>query len=147
MLVHFRMGISSVVLMQMGVSVQHPVVLVWMGMKVPLLPPDQESNGEEDNDRPNRHLRNLVDRIGQVAAEKDNRKSEKKKRGTMTQAPGGAEDPGASNSVSSVAEYQGRHRGNVIRVGGMAEAQQDGHEKDGSGSVPQLGDPLIKGCH
>ena len=116
----------------------------------PAAPPaDEQPDGEADDQEPDGGLRSLLNRLGQIRLEEDDRQAEGEERRRMADSPGEAEPRGEPRRPLAAGGDQRRHGGEVVRVGRMAEAEQDRHADDGEqgGAAREVCDPVVEPEH
>ena len=116
-LVHVRVGVHDV------------PVPVRVDVEVAAPPAYEQPCCERDDQRADRDLGRPVDGSGQRVAVEHERQPERHQRDRVTEAPCEAEDPGAPRSAARAREDQGRHGREVVGVGRVAQAEQDGDEQ------------------
>src|SRR5437868_1185806 len=115
----------------------------------PALPPAQEQPQREHDDHDaDERLRSTLRRVGQVAAEEDDRKPEDEQRRRVPEPPGEPEDRRPARRPDALACDDRRDRDEMVRVGGVAQAEQ---ERDGEDyerpPAAERGDCLVEPEH
>ncbi len=84
----------------------------------------------------------------EVGARDDDRHAQREQRGGVAQPPREAH-PARAAGAAAIARDERGDRGQVVRVGGVAQPQQDRDEDHGAehGAVAQLGELLVKTEH
>src|SRR3954467_13259738 len=111
---------------RVGMGVEHPCVAVGMYVEVAPTPTQQESSRQDCDQHPDDNLRPSLNRLGQVAAKEQNRKAEAEQRGGVAQSPRQSEQRRTTGAVASISQKQGGYCRQVIRIGRMPEAKQNG---------------------
>jgi hypothetical protein len=109
------------------VAVLDLAVAMRVNMKTATAPAQQQPDREEHDHQPDERLGAPLDRLGQVSAEDDDRQPEDGQRQCMARPPGHAEPSGPLAAAGRVGCDQGRYRGQMVRVGGVPEAEQQRH--------------------
>ena len=99
-------------------------------------PADEQPDGEEDDQRGDRGLGSLLHPLGDVALGEEDRDAEEHERDPVTDPPPGAETRGGAYGPVAAGRDERRHRGEVVRVGGVPEPEQDTHEQDDGDGAP-----------
>ena len=107
-----------------------------MEVEVAVPPANQQANGEEDDERGDRGLRSLLDALGDVALGEQDRDAEDDERDRVTGSPPRAEPRRRPGRALAARRDERRHRGDVIRVGRVAEAEKRSDEEDDGDGAP-----------
>ncbi len=86
----------------------------------PPMPAYEQRQREPDDERSDRRLRSPLNGNGQIRAVEDDREAEGEERGAVADPPGEPEPRGGA----PVAGGQGRHRREMVRIGGVSEAEE-----------------------
>ena len=124
-------------------------VLVDVRVERAAMPAHEQQHGEEDDHEPDRHLRALLDALGQVGLEEHDRQAEGEQRERVAEAPRGAEGRGPSDGALAGGRDQRAHGREVVRVGRVAQAECDRDERDhGEGCAVGVGsEPIVESEH
>src|SRR6476619_3058649 len=87
-------------------------------------PPYEEPDGETGDQEPDRGLGAALDCLRQVCAIEDDRHTEREERQGVAGSPREAE-PGRVSGAPLGRGEESRDRSDVVRIGGVAEAEQD----------------------
>src|SRR5918994_7511205 len=113
------------------------VVAVSVGVEVPAPPANEQPCGEEDYDHTDQSLRSLLHRPRQVTSQQHKRKADENQGRAVPNPPGKTHRTGLSRPVTTFGGDECGNRCQVIRVGGVAQAQrQADHEYDPEGRRP-----------
>jgi hypothetical protein len=93
-------------------------------------PAHKQAHREPDDDEADERLRGSLGPGRQRMPEEDERSSERDERQAVPDSPREAEAGTGPRITPLPARDEGRDGGDVIRVGGVAKAQQDGDEED-----------------
>ena len=116
--------------MLVQVRVLDAVVLVTMNVVVPPLPAHDQTHCEVDDQERDGGLSDLLRALGEVLAEEDDREAEDEQRRCVPETPSETEPRGRSSRAFLAARDECRHRGEMVRIGGMPEAEQDSDQGD-----------------
>ena len=89
-------------------------------------PAEEQSDRQVDDHDGDGRFSALLDMFREVAVEEQDGKTERKQRECVPKTPGEAERAGASRRALAAAGHERRHRREVIRVGGVSQAEQHG---------------------
>lgn len=120
--------------MPVDVHVTDAAVLVLVDVEATGTPAVEEPDGESDDHERDRGLGTPPHRLGQVLAEHDDGEPEGKQGRRVAEPPEEAEPPGAPAGTLVPAGDERRDRGEMVGIGRVAEAEQDGdrdHDPDG----------------
>jgi hypothetical protein len=132
MFVRVRMGVAD------------PGVAVGMYVEMAPAPPQQESHRQDCDQQANDDLRPALNRLRQVPAKEQNRKTEAEQSGGVAQSPGHPKQRRATGAVASIGQKQGGHSRQVIRIGRVPKAKQNGHDEGHDAAAAEIHDPLIQ---
>jgi hypothetical protein len=136
------------VLVDVRVRVLEVAVPVAMDVVVAAVPADEQPHGDRHDHDPDGELGSLLDGVGQVGPEEDDRHAECEQRHGVPQAPCQAKPPGAPRAVRFVACDKHRDRREVIGVGRMAQAEQQRDEqREQPAAIREVRDPLVEPEH
>ena len=116
-------------LVDVWMRVVHTLVAVRMDVEVALRPAEQQPERKEDDHQTDGHLCAPDQPVRQVPPEQDHRQPEGQQCGGMAEPPRQAKCSGPTCAVPLVRQDEGRDRREVVRVGGVPEAQQKGHRQ------------------
>ena len=112
-------------------------------------PADEQPHREEGDQRRDRRLRAPLYELGEVALREEDRHTEDHERDRVAEAPGGAEPGGGPRRALASGDDEGRHGGEMIRVGRVPEPEEDRdqqHDRDRP-LVRHPCDPLVEPEH
>jgi hypothetical protein len=92
-------------------------------VEVAPLPAKEELDRQDGNQDSHGNFRSLLDRIRQVAAEKDNRETEGEERSGVPKPPGKTEQHGSAGPTLPLSQKQCGYGREVIRIRRMPDAQ------------------------
>ena len=96
-------------------------------VEVTVTPAHEESDGEEDDEDATAVSAPCA--LGEVALGEQDRNAEEHERDAVPDSPPGAERCGRSRSFLAPRRDERRHRGDVVRVGRVAQPEQDADEE------------------
>jgi len=114
------------------VNVEQRSVSVRVNVEVSRVPAVEQSQREKDNERSDQHLRPALNRLGQQTAEEHYRYAEQEQRRGVSQAPGQTEHSGSSHSALPLVQQQGGHRGQMIGIEGVTQAE---YQRNNQGEI------------
>ena len=133
--------------MQVGMGVHQVFVGVRMGVEIPSVPAQQQAQGERGDDACNGKLGQLVHGCWEVFPEQYDGEPEEEERRPVSQPPSGSEQVRPERRGAPASQHQGRDGGDVVGIGGVAKAEQQGDQEYAPGATGERADPLIKGVH
>ena len=112
-------------------------------------PADEQPDRKDDDQQADRRLGAALHGLRQVGPEEDDRQAEREQRNCVARPPGEAEARRHPGGAVAAARDQGRHRREVIRVGGVPEAENGRHGGDDEegASVREVRDPGVETEH
>src|SRR5262249_54696992 len=127
-----------------GARRRHPQVRVVVHERAPA-PSHEQPQREGDDHEPDRHLRALLDQRRQIGLPKHDRDAQHDQRRRVSQPPGEAEPRRTSLAVRD----EGRHGGEVVRIGRVPEPKDDGDRDDEREcrAVGEVDEPAVEAEH
>jgi hypothetical protein len=119
----------SGVLVHVRMDVGYRTVLMHMHMEVASLPAQQEPPRQNRDDDADEGFGTAPDGIRELQIKEYERYAEGTQSRGVTQSPEPAEQGRAARTVALPVEQEGRNRGEVIRIGGVTQPEQDGEQK------------------
>jgi hypothetical protein len=112
-------------------------------------PPEKESQGQEDDDEPDRALGRVLNPLRQSTLGEDDRSPKDQERRSVTGAPCKSELSGTASGALPGARDEGGHGSEVIRVGRMANSQRyrDGENDPDRSAVGEGRDSFVEAEH
>ena len=107
-----------------------PCTRVCVRLEDAAAPANEEPRAERHDHDPDRRLRPALHRRGQVRAVEDDRDAEGEQRRRVAGAPDQAEPAGAAGAAGILAGDEGRHRGEVVGIACVAQAEHAGDGED-----------------
>lgn len=136
------------VLVDVRVGVTNVAMSVRMRMEVPTAPAQQKADGEKRRDDAHEKLCRVSHDLWQLRPEHHDRHTEQKERRRVPETPEEAEHTGTSPAAAVIRQDERGYRGEVIRVGRMPRAQQEGDdEAECQAAAAESENPLIKKVH
>ncbi len=134
--VHVRMGVDDT------------VVHVGVRVEVAAPPAVQQPHGEDDDHAADRQLGGLLHALRQRVADQHDGQAAGKERERVPAPPGEPEPARPRGPVTRVGDDQRGHRRQVIGVGGVAQAEQDGHQqRDDDAAAAEPGQRVVEPAH
>jgi hypothetical protein len=112
-------------------------------------PAKQQPHREVDDHAADRRLGSLLDSLREESMEQENRQAEDEQGRRVAETPCKAELTRAPGGPILAARYERRHRGEVVRVRGVAQAEEDsnGEHNPQRSSVGKRGDSVVETGH
>lgn len=129
--------------MNMRMRMQNAPVSMGVRVVSTSCPPNEEPQSQEDDHQAYSQLRALEECLGQMPGVQHYWQSKGDQGGSMTQAPRQTQQAGTLGSVIPVGQHQRGYGSEVIRVGGVAKAQQQRNGKSDNSAVARPCDVLI----
>ncbi len=125
------------------------LVDVRMEIEVAVAPTDEKAKCEEDDERSDCRLGALLHPLGEVLLEEEDREAEQHERECMAEAPERAEPRRGPARAFAPRGNQGRDGRDVVGVGRVAQAEEDGDEDHDShgGSVREACNCVVEPKH
>ena len=126
------------------------VVGVGVSVEVPAPPANEQPYGEKDYDDSDQSLRSLLHRPRQVASQQHERNADENQGCAVANPPGKTHRAGLSRPATPFAGEKGGNRCQVIRVGGVPQAQRHAdqeYDPEGRRPVQEALEPTVYRRH
>jgi hypothetical protein len=123
------------------------LVGVRVGVEDAVVPPHEQADRERHDDDPYRYLCGLLDHLRKVLAQKYERQTEEDERGSVAEAPAEAHEGSFPDRCWLLGGYEGGDGGQVIRVAGVPQSQEQAYHQEDAHSCGAVQEPLEPGIY